>query len=196
MNATAGVADLKLACQPGKEGNLLVFSYKVENLGTVETYVMDAVASVDADSGTSTPDPQSVVVLAGPGEDATVGKFMAPLPTDRRVARPVVPLARRLAPGETLQGQIEIPLPFAEGSPYFADLPLRRYEVVELKGVVFTIGYWASGVDGLAASPVDDAPDLFNVVTRNTLRSARRVSQRFPTHSLQLLKRTDQFPRT
>lgn len=192
----AAVANIRLSCQPGKEGNLLTFSYTVENQGTVEAYLMDAVASIDSASGSAKPNPQSFVVLAGPAEDAILGKFMAPLPTDRRIAMPVTPLARPLAAGGTLQGRIEVPLPLAEASPYFADLPLRQYEVVEIKGVIFTIGYWVAGVDGIAALPLDDAPELFTVVTRNTMRSVRWVSQRFATRSLQLLRRTDQFPRS
>ena len=53
-----------------------------------------------------------------------------------------------------------------------------------------------AGLDSLAATPADYAPDLFVVVTRNTLKSALRVTQRFPTSSLQLFRRTDQFPRS
>jgi hypothetical protein len=58
------------------------------------------------------------------------------------------------------------------------------------------IGYWGADSDGLAALPVEYAPGLFNVVTRNTARSARSVSQRFAARGLQLFKRTDRFPRT
>ena len=61
---------------------------------------------------------------------------------------------------------------------------------------MLTIGYWVAGADGLVATPAEYAPDLFTVVTRNTLKSALRVTQRFPTTSLQLFKRTDQFPRS
>jgi hypothetical protein len=141
------------------------------------------------------PNPQAAVVLHGPGDDVTVGKFIAPLPTDRRIAMPVIPLARLLPAGGSLEGRLEIPIPLAETSPYFADLPLWQYEVVEISGLVFTIGYWEAGADGLAALPREDAPELFTVVTRNTVRSARQVSQHFPTRSLQLFRRTDQFPR-
>jgi hypothetical protein len=194
--STVAEAAIRLSCQPGKEGNLLVFAYQVENQGKQAAYVMDAVASFDRTSGSPKPSPQSVVVVAGAEENAILGKFMAPLPIDRRVAVPVVPLARPLAPGGILQGHFEVPLPLAEASPYFADLPLRQYEIVEVNGVIVTLGYWVAGVDGMAALPVEDAPELVTVVTRNTLRSARSISQRFATRPLQLLKRTDQFPRT
>jgi hypothetical protein len=156
---------------------------------------MDAVATIDGASGLAKPNLRSVVVLAGPEEAATVGKFMPPLPTDRRIAVPLIPLARPLAAGGTLQGRIEVPLPLAETSPYFADLSLRQYEVAEIKAVIFTIGYWLAGVDGLVALPLEGAPELCTVAARNTLRSARRLSQRFSVRSLQFLTRTDQFPR-
>ena len=189
------MVDIQLRCQPGKEGDLLVFSYQLENLGVVDVYVMDAVAAVDGASGATKPNFQSVV-LAGSTGDAVIGKFMAPLPTDRRMAMPVLPLARPLPAKASFQGRIEVPLPLAEASPYFADLPLRQYEMVEITEVTFSLGYWVDGADGMTARRLEDARDLFAITTRNTLRSARRVSQRFPTRSLQLLKRTDQFPRS
>ncbi len=196
MNASHNVvADLRLDCRPGKEGKLLVFPYTVRNHGAIDAYVMDHSCNMDTPAPSAKPNPQAVVVLHGPGDDVTVGKFIAPLPTDRRIAMPVIPLARLLAPGATLEGRIEIPMPLAETSPYFADLPLRQYEVVEVRGLIFAIGYWIAGVDGLAALPLDDAPELFAVVTRNTVRSARLLTQHFPTRSLQLFRRTDQFPR-
>jgi hypothetical protein len=196
MNAArAAVVDLRLDCHPGKEGKSLVFPYKVQNYGVADAYVMDRSSSVAPPAPAAKPNPQAAVVVHGPGDDVTVGKFIAPLPTDRRIAMPVIPLARLLAPGGTLEGLLEIPIPLAEISPYFADLPLWQYDVVEISGLVFSIGYWPAGTDGLAALPVEDAPELFTVVTRNTVRSARLVSQHFPTRSLQLFRRTDEFPR-
>jgi len=107
-----------------------------------------------------------------------------------------MPLARHLPAGATLQGRIEIPLPRAETSPHLPDLTLPPYAVGDIKGVLLTIGYWLAGVDYLAARPADYAPDLFVVVTRDAMRSAQRVSQRFPTAGLQLFRRTDAYPRS
>jgi hypothetical protein len=191
-----GVVDIRLDCRPAKQGSALLFPYTVQNHGSVDVYVMDCSRNAGLPPPDAKPNPQAAVVLHGPGDDVTVGKFIAPRPTDRRIAMPVIPLARHLPPHETLEGRLDLPTPLAETSPYFGDLPLWQYEVVEVSGLAFTIGYWAAGVDGLAALPLEDAPELFTVVTRNTARSARLVSQRFPTHSLQLFKRTDQFPRT
>jgi hypothetical protein len=186
--------DIRLRCQPGKEGDLLVFPYQVENLGVVDVYVMEAVATIDAASGAVKPDFQSVVV-AGAADDAVIGKYLAPLPTDRRMAMPVLPLARPLPAKASFESRVEVRLPLAETSPYFADLPLRQYEMVEIQGVTFSIAYWVDGADGMTARRVEDG-ELFAITTRNTLRSVRRISQSLPTRSLQLLKRTDQFPRT
>lgn len=191
----SAAADICLFCQPGKDGNHLVFPYQVQNAGSVEVYVMDAAPSMVSPSREAKANTNAAVVLAGPGEDVTIGKFIAPLPTDRRVAMPVIPLARRLPPGERLQGRIEIATPLAEISPYFDDLPLRQYELVEVKAVQLAIGYWLAGADGFAALPVGYAPEFYTVVTRNTGRSALRVVQRYPARSLQLFRRTDAFPR-
>ena len=142
------------------------------------------------------PNDTAAVVIAGEEGDAIVGKFAAPLPVDRRIAVPVFPLARRLRAGASLEGRIDVQLPLAETSPYFPDLTLRQYEIAEIKGVQLTIGYWVAGVDGLAAAAAEFAPDLFVVVTRNTMSSARRVARRYPATGLQLFRRTDAFPRS
>ena len=188
--------DLKLDCQPSQAGGALLFPYTLENRDNVDIYAMHALPTRDPAGGELRANDQAVVVILGDDGDVVLGKFAPPLPTDRRMAYPVLPLARHLPPGARLEGRIEIPIPLAETSPYFPDLTLRKYDVVDIKGVVFTIGYWLAGIDGLVARPGDYAPDLFVVATRDTRRSARRVFQRFPTTRLQIFKRTDAFPRT
>ena len=156
MNSdTVAAAGIRLSCQPNKAGSTLVFPYKVENHGPADVYVMHALPSVEPGTRQARANDQAVVVLLGAAEDALLGKFIAPLPTDRRIAMPVVPLARRLPAGASFESRLAVPVPLAETSPYFADLPLRRYEVLEVKGVVFTIGYWVAGADGMAALPVE-----------------------------------------
>jgi len=189
-------APLRLTCRPGREGSVLTFPYTLENLGSVDIYAMHALPSVDSTAETATANENCTVVILGADGDAIIGKFAAPLPTDRRVAIPVLPLARRLPPQGSLEGRLDVPLPLAETSPYFADLRLREYEIIEIRGIVLTIGFWADAADGLTATPAEYAPELFNITTRNTFRSARRVFQRFPTSALQLFKRSDAFPRT
>ncbi len=195
MSDPRNSATLRLECRPSKTGNLLVFPYVLENQGPADVYAMHALASADPNSHAAKINETAAVVIAAENGDAIIGKFAAPLPTDRRIAVQVFPLARRLPAGAKLEGRIEIPLPLAETSPYFPDLTLRGYEMTELKGVALTMGYWVAGNDGLAAFPAEYAPDLFIVETRNTARSAQRVSQRFPTTGLQLFRRTDAFPR-
>jgi hypothetical protein len=192
--AAPGQDDLLLTCRPGKAGNKLTFPYTLENRGRALLYPMHAMASIAADGEPSANEQCPVVILGGQGS-VILGKLAAPLPTDRQVAMQAVPLARRLAPGARLDGLLEIELPLAETSPYFTDLPLRQYEMIDFDSITFTIGYWVDGIDGLAAAPTDYAPDLFVVVTRKTLVSARYATQRFPTKALQVFKRLDAFPR-
>jgi hypothetical protein len=195
MSDSRTSANLRLSCQPAKAGNVLVFPYSLENLGPGDVYAMHALPSGDSVSGEARANDIAAVVIAAENGDVIIGKFVAPLPTDRRIAVPVFPLARRLPAGASLEGRIEIALPLAETSPYFPDLSLRKYEIAEIKGVDLTIGYWVAGNDGLAAFPAEYVPDLFVVETRDTARSAQRVSQRFPTKGLQLFRRIDAFPR-
>lgn len=192
--ASAAVG-VRLTCRPGKSGGVLLFPYTLKNQGPADIYAMHALPGIDPASGAARADDATGIVIAGENGDAIVGKFAAPLPTDRRVAVPVFPLARHVPAGASLEGRLEIPLPLAETSPYFPDLTLRGYQITEITGVRLTIGYWLAGTDGLAAIPADYAPDLVTVVTRNTLRSALSVSQRYPTSGLQLFRRTDAFPR-
>jgi hypothetical protein len=189
MSEIAAAAALRLECRPSRSGNLLVFPYTLSNEGPGDVYAMHAFP------GAGQANEKAAVVIASEDGDAIVGKFIAPLPTDRRIAMPAFPLAKRLAAGTNLEGRIEIPVPLAETSPYFPDLTLRRYEIVDIRGVQFTIGYWPVLPERMWVEPCPYAADLFEVSMRDPARGARRISRRFPTTGLQLFKRTDAFPR-
>ena len=94
-----------------------------------------------------------------------------------------------------LTRQLEIPLPLAETSPYFPDLPLRQYELVDIPGVLFSVDFLRSTAEGFSAMPVDFAPDLYRVSAKNTVGMTERISSSYPTQRLSIMKRTDAFPR-
>jgi hypothetical protein len=190
MSESHSDAALRLTCQPSKGGNALVFPYRLANGGPGDVYAMHAMPSGGAQANET-----AAVVIASENGDAIIGKFMPPLPTDRRIVVPLVPLARRLPAGGSLEGCVEITLPLAETSPYFPDLTLRQYEIVDIKGVVFTIGYWLADTGDLVARPFADASELLRILTADSVGSARLATQRFPTNGLQLFKRTDAYPR-
>lgn len=189
MNEVRSAGPLRLACQPSKAGNVLLFPYTLENQGSGDIYAAHALP------GGVAPNETAAVVIASDSGEAIVGKFATPLPPDRRIVAPLTPLARRLPAGAKLEGRVEITLPLAETSPYFPDLTLRKYEIVEIKGVIVTIGYWLAETAELIARPAANASDLLTILTADPVRSAKLASQRFPTHGLQLFRRTDQFPR-
>lgn len=192
---TSAAADLSVRCQPGRAGPRLTFPYVLENHGAADLFVMDAIALPGPDGAAMIADDQAVVIRLGPGGDVELGKFPTPMPPDRRTAQPVTPLARRMPPGARLECALAVPLPLAETSPYFADLQLRQYEMIDISAVVFTIGYWRVGEDGLAVTPADGLPELWHVATRGKLRGVHVARQRFPVKGLQLFKRLDAFPR-
>jgi len=189
------VRDVTLECQPTRVGNNLSFPYTITNSSDVDIYVMDAVPAVDPSTRQAVADRNSVVIYLMSDGRAHVLRGIAPLPTDRRVYMRVIPLAVKLAAGATLTRQIEVPLPLAETSPYFPDLPLRQYEPVDLPGVRFSVEYLRGTVEGFSATPVDFADDLLRVAARNTVGMTERVSCSYQTQRISIMKRTDAFPR-
>jgi hypothetical protein len=191
-SSSAGVT---FACQPDRAGNRLVFPYVVTNGSSEDVYVMDATPSLDMQDHVWRADPNAVVAWLGAGDFAHIMKGIAPLPRDKRVWQRVIPLAAKVSPGESLQRRLEIPLPLVETGPYHPELRLRDYEQHEIKGVCVLIEFLESSVEGFVATPVDYAPNLFQVRGSNTPAQVQRVGQCFPARQLTILKRPDNFPR-
>src|ERR1700722_16609614 len=99
MSDTRNSATLKLDCRPSKAGNLLLFPYTLENQGPGEVYAMHALASADSTNHAAQANDTAAIVIASDNGDVIIGKFAAPLPTDRHIAVQVFPLARRLPAG-------------------------------------------------------------------------------------------------
>jgi hypothetical protein len=194
--AAAPTADVALHCRPGKAGNYLTFPYRLENRGPGDVYVMDAIPRAEPGTDTTTADDQAAVVVLRGDAEAVIGKYLALLPSDRRIIAPVAPLTRLLRTGEAWESELRIPVPLAETSPYAPDLRLRDYEVIELQAVVFAIAYWVAGTAGVFAMPSEHDADRMAIVARNLNGASKLAWQRFPTHGLQLFKRTDAFPRS
>lgn len=194
-NTASRPSNLQLSCRCEIAGHHALFTYSVQNMGEVDVYVMDATPSVDPRTRDAQANDQAALVMLTVDGDLVVGKFMAPLPTDRRVAVPVVPLASRLQPGETLERLLRMPTPLTETTPYLPDRPRPECEVIDISDVVFTIGYWVAGSDDLAVAPASYAPDLFAVTTGQTGVGAARLRQRLSVLGLQVCKRRDAFPR-
>jgi hypothetical protein len=184
-----------LTCRPDRAGNKLIFPYTVTNHGAADIYVMDATAARDPSTGRPIIDRNAPVIWLGADGFAHVLKGIAPLPPDRAVNVRVIPFAAKLTPGASLERSLEVPLPLAETDPYHPDLPLREYELTDIKGVVLTIEFLRSTVEGFAVEPAAGAPDLYHVRSKHTAGQTERVSCAFPSRQLQILKRPDNFPR-
>jgi hypothetical protein len=189
--AGAPQTQLRLRCRPGKVGNALSFPYVVENPGPGAVYVMDAVACADPATRAACAGERAAVVINAAG-DAIVGTFVPPMPMDRQIAVPVIPLARRLEAGGILEHRLDIAAPYAETSLWLPDLPLRSDSAVDIKGVVLAVGYWTADMAGLDATEAAYAPGLYAIAPP---RGGAIVSVRFPTTGLQFSRRIDASPR-
>jgi hypothetical protein len=188
-------ADVSVSCRPDRSGDRLVFPYTVSNHGSTEIYVMDATPGFDPASGRPIVDPNAPVIWLGADGFAHILRGIASLPGDRDVDVRVIPFAARLPPGETLERRLEVPLPLAETSPYYPDLPLREYQLTDIQGVVLIVEFLRNTVEGFGVEAAPAAPDLFRVWGNHTVGQTERTSCAFPSRQLQILKRSDDFPR-
>lgn len=195
MSTGSAGPDVRLTCRPGIAGKQLTFQYQVENHGPGAAYLMDALPAADHASGNARANDQIAVVILRDQAEAVIGKYVPPLPTDRRIIVPLQPLVCLLKPGEALERELRVSLPLAETSPYLPDLLLREYEIVELQAVLFAIGFWPRETPNLHATPSGYDPDHLTIINSGPPAVASLASQRFPIRSLQLFKRTDAFPR-
>lgn len=186
---------LHLQCQPNKTPDALVFAYRAENQAAVPIYVMDAMPQVDRATRAVSANHQAAAVLLRGGGVAVVGKFIAPLPQDRILLAPDLPLCVRLDPGAALERELRVPLPFAEASPHFPELALRGYVPAEVTAVILAIGFLRADTPGLYAAPADYAPGLHVLSLTRAPVVAGLACRLLPVKKLDILKRTDAFPR-
>jgi len=195
MDTGAPRSNLHLVCHPNKVEGAFVFAYRIENQSAVAQFVMDAMPSVDPETGNARANPQSAPVLLRPDGVAVLGKFIAPLPQDRVLLAPDLPLCVRLDPGQAIERELRVPLPFAEASPYLPDLRLREYELAEVKAIAFAIGHFPLDTPGLYAAPAAYAPEYQVLAPTLAPVVAGLAWQLLPVKKLEILRRKDDFPR-
>lgn len=191
-NASAIQGQLRLSCRPTKVADVLFFPYLVENLGPDEVFVMDAMACPDPATRAAGAAERSAVLIGRAG-DAIVGTYVPPMPADRHMAMPVIPLARRLARGGVLEHKLEITAPYAETSPWLPDPAPEQHSATGINGIVLAVGYWPVGMPGLVAAEAAYAPGLYSIAPAC---GGATASMRFPTTGLKFSRRTDLFPRS
>jgi len=80
-------------------------------------------------------------------------------------------------------------------SPFFPDLALRDYAVAEVSAIAFAIGFFVAGTPGLYGAPAAYAPGLYVVSPTIAPVMAGLVLRTLPVKKLEILKRSDAFPR-
>lgn len=186
---------VSLSCQPTRDGDVLVFPYTLTNNTGGDIYVLDALPELDPATGEARVNLNTAVVARGEDGFAHILRGIAPVPNDRDVAVRIIPLATKLPNGGVLERRFTANEPLHETGPYHPDLPLSKYRLRDIKGVILTAHYLPASAEGFSAAPVDYAPGLFRVFAKNLEGATRAVSCQLPARGLNILVRTDDFPR-
>ncbi|SET53913.1 hypothetical protein [Stigmatella erecta] len=123
--------------------NALVVRYSLHGEGKAPVWVLDQLFR-SSPAGHYHLEPERAYVEARDGV-LILSRALRKVPDDVDVESPEVPCVRRLAPAETLTGEIRVPLPLQEDLPYHKGGPL---DVAALTSVRVRVGYLV------------DAPDL------------------------------------
>ncbi|MHA7777140.1 hypothetical protein [Roseibium sp. M-1] len=169
----------------------IAMSYQVTNTEPADIYVADLLYR-SAAGGSLSVDPQLAYVM--PQDDGTLylGKFLMAIPNGMKVESPDLPYFRRLAPGETVSGEIVISNP---ASPYHAYQSFKLGETpVAVTRFVVQVGYIRGsdlkpGEATLTPAP-HAGPDLFTpdygmalgyqVLMQGTIQPAPQGAAFFP----------------
>lgn len=121
----------------------LIVRYSLHGEGKVPVWVLDGLFRTSR-AGYPTLAPERAYVEGKDGV-LVLSRALLPVPRNKRVESPEVPCARKLSPGETLTGEIRVPLPPEEDLPYSEPQPL---ELSTLRSVKLRVGY------------IEDVPEL------------------------------------
>ena len=114
-------------------------SYQVTNTDATDIYVADLLYLIAAD-GSQAVEPTLGYVM--PVADGTLytGKFLMRIPEGLKVESPDLPYFRRLGPGQTLTGEIQLANPAHPYHPYtsyrLGDQPLPVHRIVMQIGII------------------------------------------------------------
>ena len=88
-----------------------------------------------------------------------------------------------------MERKLSVPLPLAETSPYEPYSNVRDYVLKPIEGVVLAVDWMPAAAMGLVAAPAVGAEDLYTISAPNYLRDMQRLTSRFTTRDLSVLKR-------
>jgi len=188
------IQDIQLSCQPSRVENVLRFNYTLTNQAKHDVYVLDNFPSVDPVSKQAIVNPNDAYVSLFEEGSVYVLKGIAPLPRHSVTVR-IIPLGTKLPAGSSVVRSLSLPLPLAEQGPYSGDLPLRSYEQREVNKVIFGVQFIRTTQEGFIATPAEFGDDVYRVQTKATVHDAETLLCEFPTRSLFILTRKDDFVR-
>jgi hypothetical protein len=127
-----------------RTGDRLVVEYQLTNQRALPIYVLDQMVKHN-DQGPFL-DPERAYVCWEEPRALRLVRASLPLPLDRNIYRKEVPYARRVPPGETVEGRIALDVPVEEYNPFY--LPAQEFREVSCDTVRLLIG-WTEQREGM-----------------------------------------------
>jgi len=127
-----------------KAGDRLVVEYELTNQRKQPIYVLDRM--VNSNAAGLFLDPDLAYALWEEPRTLRLVRATLQLPPDRNVNSKEIPYARKVAPGETVQGRISLPAPVVEYSPFY--LPTTELKEMRSEDVRLLIG-WTEEREGM-----------------------------------------------
>lgn len=119
---------MRLEAKLIQEAARLVIDYRLHNPRDRAVYAYDLLQRI-APSGVAAPGPTLAYAMMGGPAQATIGKFLVPIPRGMGVDVPEMPLLARIEPGGWHQGRAVLALPLSRSVAYAASggaLPPRQ----------------------------------------------------------------------
>lgn len=145
---------MRLEAKLVQEAARLVIDYRLYNPRDRAVYAYDLLQRI-APSGVAAPGPTLAYAMMGGPAQATIGKFLAPIPRGMGVEVPEMPLLARIEPGGWHQSRAVLALPLSRSVAYAASggaLPPRQ-----ISRLRFMVGFLDSAriaePEALAALP-------------------------------------------
>jgi len=188
----ANIKTVSLEATAEKTGTDLIIKYQVRNLSDQVIYLWDRMIGYN-DQGQFI-DPGSAYVFYEEPDTVRVIAGVLPLPKSRDVGRKEIPYARTFPPNSTLEGEIRLPLPVKEFSPYFEAMTEENQKEVECKQIRLLVG-WTTPRKGMKITERNVGGEEVVAIRGGWEKPYHRIMEKLIPVETELLTYTSDFER-
>jgi len=186
-----GGPGVALTAQATKQAGRLVITYRLENQGPPVIYVRDLMAGYEG--AEQKIDADRAYVFWEQPATARIVRGVLNVPPDMDVAKRPVPFARKVAPGEAVEGRISLAMPIPEYSPFYP--PPQKPRLVQCNKIRLLIG-WVEEQEGMLPTPRDVGGTEVLVLKGAWKGPIQRLAERALGLPVDLQAYTDGFDRS